>query len=479
MAAPICLVLRRGDLCWAWATLVTWCTFAMSLSLLNSVLDNGTIIYLIGDWAAPWGIEYRVDLVNAFILTIVSAIGSVTVPYMSRSVAKEIPAERQYLFYLMYLLCLAGLLGIAITGDAFNLFVFLEISSLSSYVLISLGKDRRALTASFRYLVMGTLGATFYIIGVGLMYMMTGTLNIADLAKLLPAVADTRTILAALAFLTVGLCLKLALFPLHLWLPNAYTYAPSAVTVFLASTATKVAVYALIRVYFTIFGQVDIADASAIQLLWMVLAVAGMFVGSIVAVYQTNIKRMLAYSSVAQVGYMILGLSFASVTGVAAGIVHLFNHAVMKGALFMAMGCIFYSIGSCRLSDMAGLGRRMPLTMAAFIGGGLSIIGVPLTVGFVSKWYLIQAALDEGMWFIAVLILLSSLLAVIYIWRVVEIAYFSPPPPGTDATVREAPLSMLIPMWLLIAASVYFGTNATTTMDIALDAADYLLGGQP
>jgi len=164
----------------------------------------------------------------------------------------------------------------------------------------------------------------------------------------------------------------------------------------------------------------------SIQLLWMVLAVAGMFVGSIVAVYQTNIKRMLAYSSVAQVGYMILGLSFASVTGVAAGIVHLFNHAVMKGALFMAMGCIFYSIGSCRLSDMAGLGRRMPLTMAAFIGGGLSIIGVPLTVGFVSKWYLIQAALDEGMWFIAVLILLSSLLAVIYIWRVVEIAYFSP-----------------------------------------------------
>ncbi len=478
MAAPICLVLRRGDVCWLWATVVTWCTFVVSLLLLFGVLDHGTAVYEIGDWAAPWGIEYRVDLISAFILTIVSAIGSVTVPYMAKSVAKEIDAERQYLFYLMYLLCLAGLLGIAITGDAFNLFVFLEVSSLSSYVLISLGKDRRALSASFRYLIMGTLGATFYIIGVGLMYMMTGTLNIVDLATLLPAVADTRTILAALAFLTVGLCLKLALFPLHMWLPNAYTYAPSAVTVFLASTATKVAVYALIRIYFTVFGQVELVDASAIQLLWIVLAVAGMFVGSIVAIYQTNIKRMLAYSSVAQVGYMVLGLSFASVTGVAAGIVHIFNHALMKGALFMALGGIVYCIGSCRINDFAGLGKKMPLTMAAFLGGGLSLIGVPLTVGFVSKWYLIQAAIDDGMWFVALLIVASSLLAVIYIWRVVEVAYFSPVPEGADTAVKEAPLSMLVPTWILVGASVYFGIDATTTMDIALEAADFLLGGR-
>lgn len=479
MAAPVCLILKRGDLCWAWATLVTWCSLVISVILLLGVLDGGTISYEIGDWAAPWGIEYRVDLLSAFVLTIVSAIGSVTAPYMARSVAKEVPEERHYLFYLMYLLCFAGLLGIAITGDAFNLFVFLEISSLSSYVLISLGKDRRALTASLRYLIMGTLGATFYIIGVGMMYMMTGTLNLADLAILIPEVADTRTILAALAFLTVGLCLKLALFPLHLWLPNAYTYAPSTVTVFLASTATKVAIYALIRVYFTVFGQVEIVDTAAIELIWTVLAVVGMFVGSIIAIYQSNIKRMLAYSSVAQVGYIILGLSFVSTTGVAAGIVHVFNHALMKGALFMAMGCIFYSIGSSQLKDMAGLGKKMPFTMAAFIGGGLSLIGVPLTVGFVSKWYLIQAALDEGMWFIAVLILASSLLAVIYIWRVVEVAYFSPSAPGTDAAVCEAPLSMLVPMWILVAGSVYFGVDATTTMDIALDAADFLLGGQP
>lgn len=479
MAAPFCLFLRRSSLCWAWATLATWCALAVSIALLWGVMADGTIVYEIGGWAAPWGIEYRVDLLSAFVLLIVSAVGSITVPYMAKSVAREIPEDRHYLFYLMYLLCFAGLLGIAITGDAFNLFVFLEISSLSSYVLISLGKDRRALTAAFRYLIMGTLGATFYIIGVGLMYMMTGSLNLADLATLIPAVADTRTILAALAFLTVGLCLKLALFPLHLWLPNAYTYAPSAVTVFLASTATKVAVYALIRIYFTVFGELDLVDATEVKQVWFILAVAGMFMGSIVAIYQTNIKRMLAYSSVAQIGYIVLGLSFVSTVGVAAGIVHLFNHALMKGALFMVMGNIMYHVGSTRLEDMAGIAKRMPWTMAAFIGAGFSLIGVPGTVGFVSKWYLVQAALNDGHWFLAILILGSSLLAVIYIWRVVEVAYFRDPAPATDDGRKEAPMSMLAPTWILVLASVYFGIDGTRAMDIALDAADFLLRGQP
>jgi len=475
MAAPLCMFLRHHVWCWLLAVVISWLSLAMSVGLLMQVQDQGVVIYEIGGWAAPWGIEYRIDQLNSFVLVVISAIAAVVMPYARASVDKEVPRDRAFLFYSMMLLCLTGLLGIAITGDAFNLFVFLEISSLSSYVLISMGRDRRGLTASYRYLVLGTLGATFYIIGVGMMYMMTGTLNIADLAKLIPAVAETRTIQAALAFLTVGLCLKLALFPLHMWLPNAYTYAPSAVTVFLASTATKVSVYALIRVIFTIFGGVDILDTLQVSDLLMVLAIAGMFAGSAVAIYQVNIKRMLAYSSVAQLGYMVLGVTMANVSGVTAGIIHLFNHALTKGGLFMAMGCIAYVIGSVRLDDMAGLGKRMPLTMAAFLAGGLSLIGVPLTAGFVSKWYLIQGALEKGWWPVAVLIVLSSLLAVIYIWRVVEMAYFKDPPEGCEA-VTEAPMSMLIPMFVLIAATYYFGIDATTTVDIARSAADVLIG---
>lgn len=476
MAAPVCMVIRHPHVVWIWATLIALLCLPMSIALLMQVMVEGVIIYELGGWAAPWGIEYRIDKLNAFVLVIVTAIGAVVMPYAKRTVDAEIPVSRVYLFYTMLLLCEAGLLGISVTGDAFNLFVFLEVSSLSSYVLISFGKDRRALTAAYRYLIMGTIGATFYIIGVGLMYNATGSLNIYDLSRLIPELVGSRTIQAAMAFLTVGLGLKLALFPMHMWLPNAYTYAPSAVTVFLAATATKVAVYALIRVTYTIFGTVDILEIVPIRDMFMVMAVIAMFVGSLVAIYQLNIKRMLAYSSVAQIGYIVLGLSFDTVTGMAAGIIHLFNHAVMKGGLFMALGAVAYRVGGVQLGQMTGLGRKMPWTMASFVAGGLSLIGVPLTVGFVSKWYLIQAALEKGWWMIAILIVISSLLAVIYVWRVVEVIYFRPT--GAVAQdVNEAPLSMLIPIWVLIGASIYFGIDATTTLDVAIAAARALLGG--
>jgi multicomponent Na+:H+ antiporter subunit D len=476
LAAPLCMFIRHPKLAWAWATLVSWICLPMAIGNLMTVLDKGVVIYEIGDWAAPWGIEYRLDSLNAFVLVIVAMVGAVVFPYARKSVEREIPASRTYLFYAMMLLCLTGLMGITITGDAFNLFVFLEVSSLSTYVLISFGRDRRALTGAYNYLIMGTIGATFYIIGVGLMYMVTGSLNIADLAKLVPSLADSRTLQAALAFLTVGLALKAALFPLHMWLPNAYTYAPSTVTAFLAATATKVAVYAFIRVVFSIFGGVDILALLPVREALMVLALVGMFAGSAVAIYQTDVKRVLAYSSVAQIGYMILGISFDTVTGVTAGIVHLFNHALMKGGLFLAVGAIAYQIGSVKISDMAGLGKRMPLTMAAFVVGGLSLIGVPLTAGFISKWYLIQAALEQGWWPVAVLIVLSSLLAVIYVWRIVEVAYFQPLPEDAK-DISPAPLSMIIPTWVLIGATVYFGIDATTTLDVAGTAARALVPG--
>jgi len=248
------------------------------------------------------------------------------------------------------------------------------------------------------------------------------------------------------------------------------------VTVFLASTGTKVAVYALIRIYFTVFGGVEILADNGIGLLMLLLALAGMIIASAAAIYQTNIKRMLAYSSVAQIGYIVLGISTATVTGLAASIIHLFNHALMKGGLFMAMGCIALRIGSVEIGAFNGLGKRMPATMAAFVAGGLSLVGVPLTVGFVSKWYLIQAALERGWWFAVAAILVSSLLALIYVWRVVEAAYFQARPKNAPA-VSEAPLSMLVPMWALIGASIYFGIDATMTMDIATGAAETLLGG--
>jgi len=475
--APVAALTMRWKAAWVVAAVACWWSLYASVALLMRVRAEGPISYHIGNWPPPIGIEYRIDLANAFVAVIVAAIGAVAIAYARTSVAQEVTEDRGALFYTAFILSLTGLLGIAVTGDVFNVFVFLEISSLSGYAMIALGQDRRALTASFQYLIMGSVGATFIVIGIGLMYVMTGTLNMGDLAARLPAVWDNRTIPVAFTFLTVGITLKLALFPLHLWLPNAYTYAPSSVTAFMASTATKVSVYLLLRFFFTIFGESFSFEVMQLDMVLMPLAVVAILAMSTVAVYQVNVKRLLAFSSVAQIGYMVLGISFGSVLGVTAGIIHLFNHAVMKGALFMAMGCVMYRVGSVRIEKMAGLGKAMPWTMAAFVAGGLSLIGVPATVGFVSKWYLVQAALEQGSWPIAAVVLVGSLLAVIYIWKVVEVAYFRAPEEGAD--IREAPLSLLIPTWILVAASFYFGINANLTVDVATRAAETLIGGLP
>ena len=474
VAAPIAALLNRPRLSWAVAVAATlWALYA-ALELLSQTMAAGEIHYELGGWAAPYGIEYVVDPVNAWVVVIVSLIGALVVPYARVSVEREITEDRIPLFYAAFILCLTGLLGIAVTGDVFNVFVFLEISSLSAYALIALGSDRRALTASFQYLIMGSVGATFIVIGIGLMYVMTGTLNMADLADRLPEVSGTRTIPVAFTFLTVGITLKLALFPLHLWLPNAYTYAPSAVTAFIASTATKVAVYLLLRFFFTIFGVTFSFDVMQLDRILMPLALIAIVAMSLVAIYQENVKRLLAYSSVAQIGYMVLGISFASVLGLTAGILHLFNHALMKGALFMSMGCVMYRVGSVRLERMHGLGRAMPWTMAAFVVGGLSLIGVPFTVGFISKWYLVQAALEQGMWPVAGVVLLGSLLALMYVWKVVEVAYFREADP--ELGISEAPLSLLAPTWVLVLGNLYFGINASDSVGIATRAAEVLLG---
>jgi multicomponent Na+:H+ antiporter subunit D len=474
IAAPVCVLLRRSAPAWMLALAATWASAAIAVALLLQALHTGPVSYMLGSWPAPWGIEYRVDVVNAFLLVLVSGIGSVVVAYARASVAFEIPAEQHYLFWTAYLLCLAGLLGIAITGDAFNVFVFLEISSLASYILIALGRDRRALVASYQYLIMGTIGATFIVIGIGLLYLMTGTLNLADLSSRIGSVDQARPQLAALAFLTVGISLKLALFPLHLWLPNAYAYAPSAVTAFLSATATKVAVYLLLRFYFSVFGQSRVFAHLPLPEVLLALSLAATFMASAVAIFQRDVKRMFAYSSVAQIGYITLGVSFASVTGLTGGIVHLFNHAVAKGAIFLLLGCVALRVGQPTIESMAGLGKRMPWTAAGLTIGGLSLIGVPGTVGFVSKWYLVLAALERGWWWLAAAVLASSLLAVVYVWRVVEACYFRDTSTG-DERVTEAPWSMLVPSLLLAAGCIYFGFDTSATVGTAARAAQSLL----
>ncbi len=475
IAAPLIVLGRSGFLGWIASLAVTGAATLMAGALLAKTTAAGTISYAVGSWPPPWGIEYRVDAANALVALLVSAVALVAMPYARRSVSAEIGQDRQYLFYALLMLCLSGLLGMTLTGDAFNLFVFLEISSLSTYVLIALGRDRRALTAAYQYLILGTTGATLYVIGVGMLYLATGTLNLADMAARLPDVSDTRPGVAGLAFITAGIGLKFALFPLHAWLPGAYTYAPSVVSAFLAATATKVSAYVLMRLYFSVYGVDAVFRDMPLGPVLAVLSVAALFVASAAAIVQRDLKRLLAYSSVAQMGYITLGISLGSATGLAAAVAHLVNHGVTKGALFLLAGGIALRAGGTGLERVAGLGRTMPLTAFAFVVGGLSLIGIPGTAGFASKWALVSAAIGDGQWWVAAAVLLSSLLAVAYVWRFVECAYFRDPPQDAPAP-GEAPADMTGPALALTAAVVAGGLLAAPVLEASARAAAALMG---
>ena len=482
--ALFCVLIPSRRASHAFAMLGVVGVFAIAIVLLNGVWQGHVYAYHLGGWVAPIGIELRIDPLNAPILLLVSAIGLCIVPYAVQSTAVELSHKRHPFFFALLLLIFTGLLGVSITGDAFNLFVFLEIASLGTYPLVALGgaggagNDRRALSSAFNYLVMGTVGATFYLTGLGLLYMQTGTLNMADLSLRIAPLMDLRSVQAGCGFVLVGLALKFAIFPLHGWLPNAYAYAPSALSAFLAAVSTKVAFYAFLRFLFIIFGFDSQLSEFAAQAIFLPLAVLSIFVGSAVAFFQVNVKRMLAYSSVAQIGYILLGASLGSAKGISAGLVHLLNHGLMKGALFMAIGAVAYRLGTTRLDKLAGLGKHMPYTMAAFVIAGLSLIGVPLTSGFISKWLLLTAAFEQDTvisGLTVVTLIAGSLFALAYIGRVVEAAYFRVAPEDAPKP-NEAPLMLLVPLWCLVIATLYFGIDARLPIALSQTAAEFIMG---
>lgn len=480
LAAPITAMFNK--LSWSWLITLLVCASCCFFSawLLMDVANGEIIHYELGGWAPPWGIEYRIDALNALVALIVCIIALCTTIYSRKSVEQEILPYQHGMFYAAFQLCFLGLLGITLTGDIFNVFVFLEISSLASYALIAMGKNRKALTSSFHYLVLGTLGATFFLIGVGLTYAATGTLNMDDLAAKLPLVENIQMVHTAFALIIVGLALKAAIYPLHLWLPNAYSYAPTVISIFLSATATKVAIYVLIRCLFNVFSLEYVLTTWLPQIMTVLGAVAILY-GSVRAIGQTGMKKMLAYSSVAQIGYMIMGIGFLSQQGLTASIVHLFNHALMKGALFMAAGLYIYRVNTATFENLKGMGREMPYTFFAMLIAALSLIGVPGTVGFVSKWQLINAALEQQQWGMVVIILLGSLLAIVYVWKLVEVLYFQSAEKirvqGVESgseRIGSSPLGMTSAMWILALACIYFGFNTELTLGTAGTAVDLL-----
>ena len=473
--APLAERIRSG-LAWGITLIASSASFLMSILLARSVMAEGKLVYNFGGWKAPVGIEYVVDYLNVFVLVVVSFIAFAGAIYAKKSVEKEIDCHKWGVFYSIYLLFIAGLMGIVMTGDIFNLYVFIEISSLAAYALIAAGRKRGGLLASFNYLILGTIGASFILIGIGYLYMVTGTLNMADLSQRLPALYDSTVVRTAFAFFTVGISIKMALFPLHIWLPDAYSKSSSVISAVMAATSTKVFAYVLIRIMFTVFGVEFNINVVPVTKILLVLSAVAIIAGSALAIAQTNIKRMLAYSSVGQIGYIVLGVAIANEVAMSGSLLHILNHALMKCSLFFVVGAVVYRTGLEDLSAFEGMGRKMPFTMAAFTIGALSMIGLPLTVGFVSKWYLALGAIQAGLWIIVVVILVSSLLTAVYFWRVVEKIYFKEPSTMAPDVV-EAPMGMVVPTFIMALLCLAFGIFTELPLSITNKASAMLLGG--
>lgn len=456
-------------------------SFLCSLGILDTVISKGTIHYHLGGWEPPWGIEYVVDYLNGFMLVMLAFIALVVGIYSKRTVEKEIP-EKIVPFYSVFLLFVTGLIGITVTGDLFNVFVFLEIASLSMYALIAIGEDGAPM-AAFNYIIMGTIGACFYYLGVGYLYIVTGSLNMADLSQILPNLYHNKAVLVAFALFIVGISLKMGVFPLHAWLPDGYTYAPSAVSAIIAPMATKVMAYLMVRVFYTLFKPYFATDLIPVTQFITWIAAAGIIAGSIFAIAQTDLKRMLAYSSIANIGYILLGIGLANKMGLIGGLLHIVNHAFMKATLFLATGGIVYRMGMRDITQFRGLPKKMPFTMAAFTIAALSMVGIPPTCGFFSKIYLIMGAIEVHQWAFVAVILISSLLNVVYFFRVVEMAFFKPYEPmyahdgGSyeNAKMNEMPLSMLVPTMIMgtgiILLGIYNGDIISNVIQHAIPAA--------
>jgi multicomponent Na+:H+ antiporter subunit D len=428
------------------------------------------IHYFLGNWKPPFGIEYVIDPLNAMVLVVVTLVAFLTAVYSGPSVKKELQGKVAN-FYTLFVLLVTGLLGITITGDAFNLYVLLEIAALTSYALIALGRGR-AYFATFNYVILGTIGACFYLLGVGYLLIKTGSLNMQDMASILQGLHESKAVFLGFLFIMIGMWIKMALFPVHGWLPNAYFYAPTAAGCLVAPLMTKVSVYVMLRMMYSIFSADYVFSTLSIQPAVMGLAVLAILAGSLFAMAQTNIRKMLTYLIVAEIGYMVGGAWLGNALGLTGAIYHIGADALMTACLFMAVGCVAYSTGSTRLEDFRGAFYRAPWTMAAFTLGAASMVGIPPTCGFFSKWYLLGGAYQAGHWWFLSALLISSLINAFLFFRILEVAYFGALPDedpdphhAHEGQVTEAPVSMLFPLWvsagLLVTMGLY--TNEIVT----------------
>ncbi len=467
-ALPL-LFRRRPEMVAAAALAAVFLSFILSIVLLLTVLESSPVVYYLGGWEPPFGIELRVDYISIYMLLIITGVSLPVLAYSKKSLETELKPNTVGWYYSLFLFLIFALSGMSVTNDLFNMFVFMEICAIASCAIITVKKDKACLEAGFKYLMLSAMGTGCFLLAVAMIYMITGHLNFDMAREVLTENASLypNNVMVSLALIIVAFGVKAALFPLHVWLPDAHGAAPSPSSAVLSGLVIKVYAVGMLSFFYRLFPAEVINELPVREIvLW--LSTAGVLYGSVVAMRQRDFKRMLAFSSIAQIGYVFMGIGLNNERALVGGMVHILNHGIMKAMLFMVAGIIIYSTGKRNLDDFAGIGGKLPFTMVAFIIGGASMIGIPPTGGFIGKWCLVQGAIEAGGWFFVVVILISSFMNAVYYLPVAIIAFWGRE--KEPLVVKPVPRVMHVSVGILLAAVLFFGVfpgPVTNMLDVA------------
>jgi multicomponent Na+:H+ antiporter subunit D len=444
--------------------------------LAREILHNGAFTYAVGGWPAPWGIELSLDAVSGLFLITVGLVATPILLYASVDLVQDVGSRSRAAWFLtLFLLLVAALCGLGITGDLFNIYVMVEVATIASCAIVAAQNDATSVEATFKYLMLATIGSGFVLLAIGFLFVLTGNLNMNFIAQELAASWQNypTALWVSLSFFMVGFGVKSALFPLHVWLPDAHSSAIAPSSAMLSSLAIKGYIIALLKVFYVAVGA-EIITRLPITNILAVLGMLAIIAGALFALAQDELKRRLAFSTVSQVGYIFLGIGLGNIQGLTGSFMHILSHAITKALLFLAAGSIIKRTGKTRISEMAGVGFEMPVTLGVFAVGSLSMIGIPLFSGFVSKWQLLLGSLARGNYLSVIVLVGGSLLAAAYLLPVLRTAFFERP--VQNPVVTEMAYVQLVAMLFLAVVILMVGVSPGVVLQLAKQAAMTLLG---
>ena len=440
----------------------------VSILNLHNVVNHGEVRYAFSGWTAPLGIEWVADGLASVILVLLSVLGLLGVVFTGPTSPKALGGRIVH-YYTLILLFFSALTGIVFARDLFNLFVFLEVAAISSYALIGVAGGR-ALFAAFRYLILGTIGASIYLLGVSYLYAVTGTLNMADMADKLPFLLGSKALVGGLLFIFIGLGIKMALVPFHAWMPEAYAYAPDSVSPILASLLTKIALLAWVRIIYWVLNASIVVYGIPILLLVAVLGALAAVIGASLALAQRDLKMMFAYGGISHIGIILIGIGQGNQTGFVGGIFYLLNDAVMQAALFFLAGVAFCHYGVRTIDDIGRVGKQAPWLSGSLVVIALGMVGLPPTGGFFGKWNIILGALEADNYVSVAAVVLSTLLTLAYFVKLFE-GIFRQTSTRLDVQFGEIPLSFKMTLGVTSAAIMLLGLFSSPIVQLLLNHA--------